>query len=202
LIEKKFLTLQDCKILIKIGAMKTKFCTALLLSLLLPILGSADSAFYYHLIKKISPDLTYLQLEDGSKWAIHVNYRCLLRDWRIDDSILISPNHRFELAQYDLTNSRLKTFASASLQKGPHFAKSHTFRISEINEGEVAIENLQGNYFSYRIDPRDLTYLEEWEVGQPVIIGTNEWYFSHLFSDCKHILINPDLKHFIRAKLE
>lgn len=167
-------------------------------------LGEAvASDFYYHLVCGIEKKYSQVTLEDGSVWEIHPHYRPLVKAWKVDDTLLITPNHRFERSPFDLTNLRLKTYATAMLIKAPQEEGPYTCTLAayDLSHGLVFIKS-QGYFYRYRVEPKDQGNLAKWRVGEPVIVGTNEWWLARLFSDCHSLLIDPKTQDFIRIQLE
>ncbi len=159
--------------------------------------------FYYHHIQEINSKFSEVVLEDGSVWKIHPHYRCLVKDWKVGDILCISPNHCCETPPFDFTNLRLKNYAAISLLSPPGKNNVYTCYLaySDPEKGKLAIWT-QGALYLYVVDKKDQEILQKWTVGDPMIIGTNEWLFSTLFSTCHTILINPKFNHFIRVQLE
>ncbi len=146
-----------------------------------------------HWLTSIADTNRSLELEDGSHWEVSPSDAYTLRNWRREDSLVITPNYSW-LSSYDyyITNKSNNSFVKANLYVGPVAFGPYSHWIVDIQSGHVYLEN----QMIWCISPQDINVLRDWAVNDHVIFGVHDSWFSPF----DHILINVNMDNHIRVK--
>jgi hypothetical protein len=149
-----------------------------------------------HWLASIADNNHTIELEDGSHWEVSLSDSYILRNWRREDSLVITPNYNF-LSSYDyyITNkNNYNSFVKANLYVGPLAFGPFSHWIVEIDYfgGHIYLEN----QMVWCVNPQDSYLLKEWAVNDHVIFGLYESWFSPF----DHILINVNMDNHVRAR--
>lgn len=148
-----------------------------------------------HWLTSIADTCRSLELEDGSHWEISPTDAYILRSWRREDSLVITPNYSW-LSSYDyyITNKSSNTYVKANLYVGPVAFGAYSHWIVDIDHfgGHVYLEN----QMIWCINPQDSYLLKDWAVNDHIIYGLNDSWFTPF----NHILINVNMDNHIRVK--
>jgi hypothetical protein len=148
-----------------------------------------------HWLVSIADTSRSLELEDGSHWEVSSSDAYILRNWRREDSLIITPNYSW-LCSYDyyITNKTNNTYVKANLYVGPLAFGPHSHWIVDIDYfgGHVYLEN----QMVWCINPQDNYVLKDWAVNDHVIFGL----YDSWFSSYDHILINVNMDDHLRVK--
>lgn len=148
-----------------------------------------------HWLTSISDNNRSIELEDGSHWEISSSDAYTVRNWRREDSLVITPNYSW-LSSYNyyITNKTTNTWVKANLYVGPlaHGPFSHWIVDIDYHGGHVYLEN----QMVWCVNPQDFGMLKEWSVNDHIIFGLYDSWFSPF----DHILINVDMDNHIRVK--
>ncbi len=160
-----------------------------------------------HYLLKNTVDGSYIELENGAQFAIIPEDQDEASTWETHSILTISPNsYLFSDGDFVLTNSQTKTHVCATYAFSPSVESPSTYFIQEIHpwSGRITLTNLANRLFFWRVDFSDSEYIQNWEVGDTVIIGYYDTWYSGLLSKSKYILItigseNSDRVKFVRA---
>ncbi|MBS0604239.1 MAG: hypothetical protein JSS60_04285 [Verrucomicrobia bacterium] len=148
-----------------------------------------------HWLTSIADNNRSLELEDGSHWEVSPSDAYILRNWRREDSLVITPNYSW-LSGYDyfITNKSTNSYVKANLYVGPVAFGPYSHWIVDIDYfgGHVFLEN----QMIWCINPQDSYVLKDWAVNDHVIFGL----YDSWFSPYDHILINVNMDDHIRVK--
>ena len=83
-------------------------------------------------------------------------------------------------------------FVHANLYSPPNPNNDHTKKIILIDpfDGEVVLMTRTGTKYSWRVEAKDLDIIREWEIGDHIVLGKNNHWYSSLYSDCGYIMLN------------
>jgi hypothetical protein len=141
------------------------------------------------------PDNRSLEMEDGSHWEVSPSDSYTIRNWRRQDSLIITPNYSW-LSSYDyyITNKTNNTYVGANLCVGPTAFGPYSHWIVDIDYfgGHVYLEN----QMVWCVNPQDGSVLKNWAVNDHVIFGL----YDSWFTPYDHILINVNMDDHIRVK--
>jgi hypothetical protein len=136
-----------------------------------------------------------LEMEDGSHWEVSASDGYILRNWRREDSLVITPNYSW-LSSYDyyISNKTNGTFVSANLYVGPLAFGPYSHWIVDIDYfgGHVYLEN----QMVWCVNPQDNYVLKDWAINDHIIFGL----YDSWFSSYDHILINVNMDDHVRVK--
>jgi hypothetical protein len=148
-----------------------------------------------HRLLSIADTGRTLEMEDGSHWEVSASDSYILRNWRREDSLVITPNYSW-LSSYDyyITNKSNGTFLKANLYVGPVAFGPFSHWIVDIDYfgGHVYLEN----QIVWCVNPQDNYVLKDWAVNDHIIFGL----YDSWFSSYDHILINVNMDDHIRVK--
>jgi hypothetical protein len=148
-----------------------------------------------HWLISISDNSRSLEMEDGSHWEVSASDAYLLRSWRREDSLIITPNYSW-LSSYDyyITNKTNNTYIKANLYVGPLAFGPFSHWIIDIDYfgGHVYLEN----QMVWCVNSQDNYVLKDWAVNDHIIFGL----YDSWFSPYDHILINVNMDDHIRVK--
>lgn len=163
-----------------------------------PMLPYYPEEYYsFHLASGLFFAEGLIELDDGSQWKIADSERAQMLSWRANDFVVITANHYFSDYTYYITNQVNGTYVHANLVNGPTIGGSRTMLISGLDANS---RNKRAVYLnngtSWAIDPSDLQMIENWQIGDPIIVGRNDSWFSYSSS----LLINVLTNTFVRAR--
>lgn len=156
-------------------------------------------ASYYpvnsHWLTSIADNNFSIEIEDGSHWEVSSSDAFILRRWRRNDPLVITPNYNW-LSSYDyyITNKTDGSYVKANLYVGPidHGPYSHWIVNIDYFGGHVYLEN----QMVWCVNPQDIYVLRDWVINDHVILGV----YDSWFSSYDHILINVNMDDHIRVK--
>ena len=152
-----------------------------------------------HVLNSVSFKGDLIQLMDGSYWDVCRSNSNTMSNWRPGDIILIAPNpYIFSFSTYSIQNISAGTYVLANLSIQPFVDTPEAHWISAINYAnrQVVLEN--GTV--WEIDNSwDANQLYKWVVGDFVMIGSNDNYYSPY----ENILINTslNLNKYFKARM-
>lgn len=148
-----------------------------------------------HWLTSIADSSRSFELEDGSHWEVSPSDTYILRNWRREDSLIITPNSSW-LSQYDyyVTNKSNNTYVKANLFVGPMAYGPYSHWIVDIDYfgGHVYLEN----QMVWCVSPQDNYLLKDWAVNDHIIFGLYDSWFSPF----DHILINVNMDNHVHVK--
>ncbi len=148
-----------------------------------------------HWLMSIADTGRSFEIEDGSHWEVSPADAYILRSWRREDSLVITPNYSW-LSSYDyyITNKSSNSYVKANLYVGPTAfgAYSHWIVAIDYLGGHVHLEN----QMIWCVNPQDSYLLKDWAVNDHIIFGLNDSWFTPF----NHILINVNMDNHIRVK--
>jgi hypothetical protein len=148
-----------------------------------------------HWLTSIADNNRSIEIEDGSHWEVAASDSYILRNWRREDAIVVTPNYSwFSSYDYYLTNKSNNTFVKANLYVGPlaYGPYSHWIVDIDLFGGHVFLENKM----IWCIDPQDTNVIKDWAVNDHIILGI----YDSWFSPYDHILINVNMDDHARVK--
>ena len=159
--------------------------------------------FYFpistHCLMGVSALGDSIELEDGSVWKICRYDGCKALNWRSNDPLTITQNHRwFSNYNYRIVNENTGACLEANLFLGPLEHGQHTLYITGIDRiaGDLVVTNGSGESFRWEISAGDISTFQNWALHDAVIVGQNSgWDRS-----CDALLINVNMNNFARAK--
>jgi hypothetical protein len=164
------------------------------------IVSSAKAPVYFanyeHRIVKQESNGKTLEIEDGTVWKIYSGDRAIIKDWRVDDALLVSVNSSFHSwysgYKYVITNSNTNESIRANIHLGPYTDEASVAkRIVSIRSNKI---NLSDGT-SWKIDYLDVGTADNWATNDCLIIGVNTSYIGS-----QNILINVNLDNYVKAK--
>jgi hypothetical protein len=136
-----------------------------------------------------------LEFEDGSVWKINDYDGTKALNWRSNDPLSITQNHRwFSNYTYRIINKSNGSAVEANLYLGPIEGGEHTRYIVAIDYDRKEIVLSDNTH--HRISYLDTSILKDWKLSHAVILGMNSGWDS----DCDQILINVNLNNCARSK--
>lgn len=148
-----------------------------------------------HWLTSLSDNSYSIELEDGSHWEVAPSDAYVLRSWRRNDSLIITPNYSWCCSyDYYITNKNNNTYVKANLYIGPLAFGSYSHWIVDLDYygGHVYLEN----QMIWCVDPQDSHVMKNWAINDHVIIGL----YDSWFSPYDHILINVNMDDHVRVK--
>lgn len=148
-----------------------------------------------HWLISIADNTRSIEMEDGSHWEISPSDSYVVRNWRREDSLVITPNYSwFSGYDYYITNKTNNTYIKANLYVGPLAFGPYSHWIVDIDYygGHVYLEN----QMVWCVNPQDNYVLKDWAVNDHIIIGLYDSWFTPL----DHILINVNMDDHVRVK--
>ena len=162
-----------------------------------------------HYLLRKSVDGSFIEIENGAQFKIvRQSDRNEVLSWPTDSVLIISPNPYpywwVRDAPFVLTNYHTGNYVFVNEKAGPVPDHSSTYVICDINpyQGEITIVSPRGDATRWKVDSQDIAHIQNWEVGESVIPGHYDVWYSRLFSSNKYILIsyeNIDRVKFVRA---
>lgn len=166
------------------------------------IFDSYPSAYYppsIHWLSGISAFGDSIELEDGSTWKVSDYDRYKANNWRSEDPLLITQNHRwFSKYSYRIINKNSGASVETNLYFGPIKNGEYTLYIFSIDRVKNTIKAINGKneITHWEICSKDWHEFDEWEPNDAIIVGYNSGWDSRY--EC--ILINVNMDNFVRAK--
>lgn len=148
-----------------------------------------------HWLTSVADNSRSIELEDGSHWEVSSSDAYVLRNWRREDSLVITPNYSwFSSYDYYITNKSNNTYVKANLSIGPlSYGKfSHWIVDIDFFGGHIFLENQMIWCFNIQ----DSYIVKDWALNDHVIIGT----YDSWLSPYDHILINVNMDDHARVK--
>lgn len=148
-----------------------------------------------HWLTSISDNSRSLEMEDGSHWEISPSDAYILRGWRREDSLVVTPNTGWLSSYgYYITNKSNNSYVRANLYVGPLAFGPYSHWVVEVDHfgGHIYLEN----QMIWCVNPQDSHILKDWAVNDHVIFGL----YSSWFTPYDHILINVNMNNYIRVK--
>ncbi len=158
----------------------------------------AEELYCYNLIVKIDMHNGYLYLQNGSRWKIADTDSIELVSWRVNDYSVISPNHFYadDYAFY-ITNQSNGSYVRANVVEGPRIGGLYTILISGMDVNSNFRRSVYLNNNSYwSVDERDFSITDTWQIGDPIIMGRNDQWFTSYAT----LLINIATNTSVRAR--
>jgi hypothetical protein len=149
----------------------------------------------YHWIFALTSFQDYLEIEDGSIWQIDPYEGYKLRNWLMNDPIMITQNREwFSSFQFRIINKGTGTSVKADLSQGPILDGDYSLQIAHVihQTGEIVLSDES----RWLISSRDFSPFYQFAIGDYIIVGVNSGWDS----GCPFILINSNLNRFVRAK--
>lgn len=148
-----------------------------------------------HWLTSIADSARSFELEDGSHWEVAPADAYVLRNWRREDSLVITPNSSW-LSSYDyyVTNKTNNSYVKANLFVGPMAFGPYSHWIVDVDYfgGHVYLEN----QMVWCVNPQDNYVLKDWAVNDHIIFGLYDSWFSPF----NHILINVNMDNYVHVK--
>lgn len=148
-----------------------------------------------HWLISIADNIRSIEMEDGSHWEVSPSDAYIVRNWRREDSLVITPNYNwFSSHDYYITNKTNNTYIKANLYVGPLAFGPYSHWIVDIDYfgGHVYLEN----QMVWCVNPQDNYVLKDWAVNDHIIFGL----YDSWFTPYDHILINVNMDDHIRVK--
>jgi hypothetical protein len=148
-----------------------------------------------HWLVSIADNQRSVEFEDGSHWEIASSDAYILRSWRREDALVVTPNYSwFNSYDYYITNKNNNTYVKANLYIGPVAFGAYSHWIVDIDYlgGHVFLENKM----IWCVDPQDSYVIKDWAVNDHIIFGV----YDSWFSPYDHILINVNMDDHARVK--
>ncbi|MCH9611619.1 MAG: hypothetical protein S4CHLAM102_00890 [Chlamydiia bacterium] len=159
----------------------------------------------YRRITSIDPQGYMLELDTGAVFRIAEGSTQAVANWHLLDAVIIYPISWSccSTTTYYIENTRTGSTADADLALGPRLNDENNTWILDGNfeTAELYLTNPANKESYWQVDRDDLEEFSKWELGQNVIIGSNNTFYAQFFSSCKCILINVERNQYIRARL-
>ena len=147
----------------------------------------------YHYISAMSFFGDTLELEDGSVWFLRSSDIYKVKGWHSTDPIVITPDHSWmSLYQFVMTNQNTGEAIGVNLHLSPYVNGPFTHWIIAIDDYNSTVYLEDGSFWKMSIFDGSILY--RWVVGDSVIIGVNDGYFS---SSRPNILINVNTLDYV-----
>ncbi len=146
-----------------------------------------------------------VELENGAQFEIVPEDRDEACSWNGYTLLTISPNpYLFSSGDFLLVNSDTKRYVRANYSYGPFLDSPFTYFVKQIRpwSGEIVLTNLSNDILCWKVDSADAKYLQSWEMGDTVLIGHYDTWYSRFVSKSEYILMsyeNSDCVKFVRA---
>ncbi len=134
-----------------------------------------------------------ITLEDGSVWVTSGDDSYKTLNWLTSDLLVITPNHSwFSAYDYIITNQNTGVSVKVNLVLGPLVDAVYRHWIIAIDYISDNVWLEDGSIWKMT----DCTVMKQWQVGDSVIIGINDGWFSSLYPN---ILINVNMLNYGRG---
>lgn len=161
----------------------------------LPVYGDYPYPVHWHWLVSVFDDEHRIKIEDGSRWEILESDFHILKNWRKEDPLVITPNYSWwNEYDYYITNKTNNSYVKANFSDDPEAFGHLSHWIVDIDPflGHISLEN----QMVWCVDPQDSSVLRGWAVNDHVILGVYHSYFSSY----DHILINVNWDNHVRVK--
>ncbi|MCP5504541.1 MAG: hypothetical protein H7A41_05240 [Chlamydiales bacterium] len=151
------------------------------------ILGAGE-----HELRGIGSD-GIIEIEDGTQFKAIPSHKNAMKHWDYYDQITFCPNpYPFGGSEFYVINETNKEYFKADIWKSAAVKNPHALRLAEIDRSyqEIILVTQQGMKMRWKIDPEDFDYLRHWKIGDVIVIGKNNNWFSKYFSDYDYILVS------------
>ena len=148
----------------------------------------------YHNVVSVSPQGNF-ELEDGSFWLISPTDAITTLGWQLSDQLIITVNQSwyasFSSYKFKVSNQTSGESILANLDLGPRYNGPHTRSIAAIDYYYNVI--YLNDTTVWHMSSFDSRTVSKWLVGDTVIIGVNDSWFS--FNN-PNILINANMINY------
>lgn len=146
-----------------------------------------------HWLASIADNYRSIEIEDGSHWEIATADAFILRNWRRDDTLVITPNYNwFSSYDYYIVNKSRNTYVKANLYIGPIAFGQFSHWIVDMRGDHIFLEN----QMIWSFHPDDGNIVKHWAINDHIILGVYESWLSPY----DHILINVNMDNHVRVK--
>lgn len=135
-----------------------------------------------------------VELEDGSIFTVRPRDRTTVLNWKITDTILITPPSFFSYYNYELLNAATGDVIEVDLTLGPYYNGFYTHWIAAIDYSNSRFCLEDGSVWDIYYWHRNVIY--NWQIGDTIMIGTNNGWYS---KSRPNILINVNMNDYIKA---
>lgn len=159
----------------------------------------ADLYYYpidWHWVNNILEAGALVEFEDGSQWRILGGDVFKTRGWRASDALILTPNTGcFASSSFYITNKATGAYVKADIYNGPLVSGPYTHYVSSVDtfNGHVILEN----GITFCISGKDTYLLNDWALGDPIILGVNDGWFTTY----KSFILNVRTLNYVRAKI-
>lgn len=166
-----------------------------------------DNTYYplsYHKIYSKEAFGNSVELDDGSIWKVRPSDAPIVtRTWRSDDYIVVTPSSmpNYTGCPFYMTNQRTGTYVYVSLQVGPIIGGLNTTEIIRLDpmHGDLTLRDGKGIDYYFQVPANSRAFLNDWYVGQAVIVGSNDNWLMNMWDQCEYILINVERNRYLKA---
>lgn len=140
-----------------------------------------------------------VELEDGSTWKVSSYDQYKANNWRAEDPLVITQNHRwFSKYNYRIINKTSGAAVEANLYFGPIKNGPHTLYVTSIDSVKNTINAINGKneITHWEVCAKDWLAFSDWDLNDAIIVGYNSGWDSSY--EC--ILLNVNMDNFVRAK--
>lgn len=154
------------------------------------ILGTGE-----HKLMATSPD-GIIEIQDGTQFKVIPSHRNEIKYWQAGDILTFSPNpypYPFGGSEFYIVNETTGEYFKADIWTSPSTTNPNTFRLEKIERyrSEIILICNQGMRLRWEINPDDFeSVCRYWKVGDNIVTGKNNNWFSSYFSDHEHILVS------------
>jgi hypothetical protein len=149
----------------------------------------------YHYTTGFSIYNGWIELEDGSIWAIAPGDSYKIANWLFQDILTVSPND-FSPYQFVITNENTGVSIEVNLKLGPFVHGVNSSWIVYIDKIFDQIQLQDGSYWD--ISPWDDAVLSNWYWDDAIIVGINNGVDSWNYP---FVLINVATNSYVAARL-
>ena len=166
------------------------------------IFDSYPSSYYpasIHWLSGVAAFGDSIELEDGSIWKVSSYDQYKANNWRAEDPLVITQNHRwFSKYQYRIINKSSGASIETNLYFGPIRNGPYTLYVTSIDTIHNTIKAIDGKneITHWEICSKDWYEFDEWNLNDAMIVGYNSGWSS----DYECILINVNMDNCVRAK--
>jgi hypothetical protein len=152
---------------------------------------------FYHIVGNVFPVDGMVQIEDESQWLVSESDMRELLSWRQGDFVVITPNRSWWSNDYNycMTNQATRTYVRVNLINGPRHASAHHITGMDLNSAYKRSIFVDGKLY-WAISEEDFDTVDGWEVGDTIIVGTNDAWFTNYDT----ILIDVETNTYAKAR--
>jgi hypothetical protein len=145
----------------------------------------------------VNPNERYVQLGDESRWKIPEEDLYVLRRWAPGQFVVITPDSGwFSDYNYHLTNQSRGEYVRANLLRGPTHTSGFSHHISGMDQNNKKKSIMLDKKTCWSISEEHFHVIKGWEVGDAIIVGVNNAWFTNYDT----ILINVETNTFAKAR--